>query len=285
MLRFIKLYITTIVILITTLNSSLSEGWVQPKNHGFFITSYEMRSFNGLDYYGKFNDDLKFTQGVLNLYGEYGLSKRVTLVGKIIAVDSLLVDQKLFLGNVKERSLGIDAFNTLLRIGIIRKNEIFALSFVTGFGTPSFYKKSIASQFAIKKYKQISGIELGVNLSKDDFFMLVLNYHWNIKHWYNELRFEAVYGHYFLESILFMLRFQKFIYHIYGKNSNPLDNSVFDFLANSGFAKITCSVAVPMSKRSTFEFGIYSSIKSKFIKTEKLDMKMYGLYASVWFEF
>lgn len=283
-----RIIIAIIAIIFSTTKYALSDGWTQPKNHGFFITSYEMRSFKGLDIGGKFNDSLDFAQSVLNLYGEYGLSKRVTLVGKVIAIDSMFVDEKLFLGNVKQRSIGLDTFNTLLRVGVIRNNTL-ALSIVGGFGTPSAYKQKISSQFAIKKYKQISGIELGLNLSESDFFTLTLNYHINIKHWYNEFRIEAVYGHFFLENILFMVRFQKFIYYISkefkNENYNPLDSSVFDYLSNSGFAKITFSIAMPISKYSTFEFGFYSSIKSKITKTSELGMKMKGIYASIWLEF
>ena len=270
-------------------NFSFGEGWLQPKNHGIFISSYEMRSFIGTDFTGQYNDEIKFTQGVLNLYGEYGLSNRVTFVGKVIAVDSMFVDEKLFLGDVKQRSLGIDSLNALLRIGIIKNNETVALSFVTGLGSPSLYKKNFASQFAIRRYKQISGLELGINISKNAFVTVSTSYYLNIKHWYNELRFEAMYGHFFLDSILFMVRFQKFIYYVKKDFASAdyaeISSSTFDFLANSGFAKINFSLAVPITKRWTFEFGVYSTIKSKLIKTEQLGMHMRGGYVSLWLEF
>ena len=285
--RLLFTYIFIITFAYFTNNAS-GEAWLMQKHKGMFIFSNEIRTFKAIDETGKYNNNRRFVQDLLNIYMEYGLTNRITLVGKIIAINSMLTSNNAFLGKIKEKSLGIDTFNISLRHGIIRNNQIIALSIVTGFETPSIYHENRASQFAIKKYKQISGLEVGINIDKNSFFILTSNFYLNINHWYNELRFDVLYGHYFLESILFMVRMQKIFYYIHNSKNefyNKINTSIYDTWVNSGFAKIQMSFLVPFSKALSLEFGIYSTIKSKILKTQNLNTKMRGFYLSLLFEF
>lgn len=282
--------ILLVIVSINTNKIGLAEAWVQKKHKGLFIASYEMRSFLGTNSLLQYDKNIQYTQGVVSFYGEYGITNRITLTTKIIAIDSMLMDKNRFLGNVKKRSIGLDTAQFITRIGIIRNHKTITLSIIAGVGTPSFYRKNQASQFAIRRHKQISGIEIGINLSKYDFFIFTASYYWNIQHWYNEIHFEVIYGHYFLKSLLFMVRFQDFIYQIHNdiqtKNSYNRDNNeIFNFIANSGFAKITFSLTTPIMQNLMLEFGIYSSIKSKLLKTQDLGLKMYGCFVSLWYNF
>ena len=288
-----KKTIFLILLLITSIKTNkigITEAWVQKKHKGLLIASYEARSFLGTNSLLQYDKNIQYTQGVVNLYGEYGITNRITLTTKIIAIDSMLMNKNRFLGKVQERSIGLDTAQFITRIGIIRKYKTIALSIIAGIGTPSVYRKNQASQFAIRRYKQISGIEIGINVSKYDFFIFTASYYWNIQHWYNEIHFEVIYGHYFLKSLLFMVRFQEFIYQIHNdiqtKNSYNRDNNeIFNFIANSGFAKITFSLATPIMQNLMLEFGFYSSIKSKLLKTQDLGLKMYGCFISLWYNF
>ena len=270
-------------------NNAETKAWRQ-KGTGIFITSYEMRSFRGINSGFNYDNDIRYTQGVLNLYGEYGITNRIAMIGKIIAIDSMLMHGNWFLGKVNERSVGIDAIQMLTKIGIINNNEIIALFFITGLGTPSFYHQNKASQFAIRKYSQISGIEFDLKIDKKSLLSLTAYYHYNIKHWYNELRLEAMYYRYFLKNLLFIVKFQKFIYQIHNKTEAQNDwqsanTSVYTFFANGGFAKIVFSFGTPISNNLMLEIGFYSSIKSKFLKTKSLDLKMRGIFLSLWYNF
>ena len=61
--------------------------------------------------------------------------------------------------------------------------------------------------------------------------------------------------------------------------------SVLDFLSNSGFAKISISLATNLTKNMIIEFGVFSTISTKILKTEKLNIDMRGFFASLWYYF
>ena len=167
-----RLSVIALLIAVLLNGNSFADGWIQPKGHGILITSFETRIFRGLNSLNEYTDDVKYTQSVVNLYSEYGLTNRLTIVGKIIAVDSMLMKDKYFLGKVEKQSFGIDTLEVKTKIGIIKSNRYIAMSIVAGLGTPSLYHYNEASQFAIRKYKQLSGIEIGLNISKNDILML-----------------------------------------------------------------------------------------------------------------
>ena len=261
----------------------------QKKHHGIFVVTNEMRCFRGIDASGKYSKDIQYTQDVLNLYGEYEMTNRVTVMAKIIGVYSMLMDKHWFAGRVKARSIGLDEANVAIKTSLLRSSGYFKLSAIVGFSSPSVYKANEASQFAIRTYKQISGLELGL-FGEYDFFIISSNYHWNIDYWYNEIRFECVYGHHFTDNILFMIRFQKFFSYVYDnnrkmKNANSIDNNVFNYYLRHGFTKLTVSFAFQLLQNITCEIGAYSTIKTKFLRTQDFNLNMTGIYMSIWIKF
>lgn len=261
----------------------------QKKHHGIFVVTNEMRCFRGIDASGKYSKDIQYTQDVVNLYGEYEMTNRVTVMAKIIGVYSMLMDQHWFAGRVKARSIGLDEANVAIKTSLFRSSRYFKLSAIVGFSSPSVYKANEASQFAIRTYKQISGLELGL-FGEYDFFIISSNYHWNIDYWYNEIRLECVYGHHFTDNILFIIRFQKFFSYVYDnnrkmKNANSIDNNVFNYYLRHGFTKLTVSFAFQLLQNITCEIGAYSTIKTKFLRTQDFNLNMTGIYMSIWIKF
>ena len=268
---------------------AFSEAWLQEKNHGIFITSVNFQSFIGTNEKGEFDKNIIINQTILNLYGEYGISKRFTIGTKIIGIDSQLNNKRRFFEKIQKRSLALDSFEIFLRFGVITKSDFIKLSIITKIATPSYYHKNTASYFSPNCWKYETGLELGLKFNDDNFMIFSINYHGNIKYQYDEIHAEFMFGHYFTDSILFMIRFQKYAYLIKNDSeinkNNKIKFSLFDFISKSGFAKINLSIAVPINNSTTFEFGAYSSIKSKITLTKDLDLKLYGVYMSIWYKF
>ena len=281
-----------IIFLILFSQKSYSDAWLQKKYHGIIITSIETKQFNSTNPNGSFNDTNKVYQNLFILYGEYGITNRITLGAKIIALDNFLLNGKnIFKDKVEQRHFGLDTSLLFWRLGIITKNKYITLSIVGQFGFPSVeHNRPQISYFSIKKYSYEPRLEIGIKFNKYNIMTITGGYHGYINHWYDEVRTEIMYGHYFSDSILLMAKFQKFFYVIKSSKTAQttyvnLNTSVFDFLANTGFAKFTLSLATSITKNTTLEFGAYTSIRSKLIKTKNLHLKMYGFYISCWFKF
>ena len=271
-------------------NSSFADGWVQNKGNGIIIPTISFQSFYGIDSTGSFDKNKRIFQNIFNLYGEYGISNRITIGAKIIAVENFLNKNSSPFSSRKARSFGLDTSNIFTRIGIIRNNEHIAVSIVGQLGFPSAYKANEVSYYAVKCWSYETRLELGINVSPNIFSTMTAGYHGNINHWYDEVRAEILFGYYIYKQILFMARFQKYFYVIKNKTAMNEDYSflkvsVYDFLSKSGFAKFTLSLAIPLDKHNTFEFGFYSSFKDKLFNTQKLDLHLTGFYTSLWITF
>ena len=271
-------------------NLSFADGWVQNKGNGIIIPTISFQSFYGIDNTGNFDKNKRIFQNIFNLYGEYGITSRITLGAKIIAVENFLNKNSNPFSSRKARSFGLDTANIFTRIGLIRHSEIIALSIVGQLGFPSAYKSNEVSYYAVKCWSYETRLELGVNISPNIFSTITAGYHGNIHHWYDEVRAELVVGYYIYKQILLMARLQKYFYIIKNKTEMNEDYSflkvsIYDFLSKSGFAKFTLSIAIPLDKQNTLEFGFYSSFKDKLFQTQKLDLHLTGFYTSLWITF
>lgn len=289
-LKFFLFIFFLIIVCISKIDDSKADAWTQNKGNGIIIGSIEAKQFNGIDTIGRFDKNKPIHQTVFNVYGEYGITDRFTIGGKIIAVDSMQMQDNTFLSKVKNRSFALDTTQFFTRIRIF-KNDFFVLSIVAQIGLPSFYKESDISYFSIKKWNYEPRIEMGFNFGKNDFLTLTAGYHRNIKHFYDEGRFELTYGHY-IESVLFMAKLQKYIYIITNKDEMNLSysklsllSSIYDYLSKSGFAKLNLSMVFPVDDKLKLEIGGYMSLKTKLLFTENLDLNLKGIYISVWYEF
>ena len=268
-------------------NPATANGWVQNKGEGIIIPSIRFQSFYGIDTVGNFDKNKRIFQNIFQIYGEYGISNRVTLGTKIIAVENFLNKNSSPFSARQARSFGLDTSNIFTRIGIIRHNERIALSVVGQLGFPSAYKVNEVSYYAVKCWSYETLLELGLNISSNIFSTASIGYHDNIHYWYDEVRAEILLGFYLYRQILFIARFQKYFYVIKNKTAMNEDYSflkvsAYDFLSKSGFAKFTLSLAIPLDNRNTFEIGFYSSFKDKLFNTQKLDLHLTGFYASLW---
>ena len=263
-----------------------SDGWTQDKGHGIFIATLGMQSFNNTNSLGQYDKNNKIYQSIFNLYGEYGITNRFTIGGKIIAIDNMIMKDNKFFNKLEKSSAGLDILAFFTRMKIIRNNTI-AFSLAFQIQAPSLYHTNEASCFSIRKWSYEFRPELGINLTDKDFLTFTAGYHRNINYWYDEIRFELLYGHYFTNNFLVMLRLQKYIYIIHSyKEANKIYSkrsvSINDYLSNSGFAKITLSTAIILNEKYTMEVGFYSSIKSKIFFTKKLGLGLVGCYVSIW---
>ena len=269
-----------------------SDAWLQKKNKGLFITTIATQQFNSLSANGTYNHNNKVYQNLLLLYSEYGLTNRLTLGAKVIALDSFLLNGKsMFKNSVKDRTFGLDTADLFLRIGIIRNHKYVVLSLVTLFSFPSIeHNRPKISYFSLKKYAYEARLEFGLKFNKSNYATITTGYHRYINNWYDEARLEMLYCHYFLENLYMMARFQKIFYIITNKNTaargyNALNNSVFDFFSKTGFAKFTLSFATTITKHTALEFGFYATVKSKLLRTSQLDLNLYGIFTSFWYQF
>ena len=238
-----------------------ADGFVQKKGEGLFISTIAFQQFNGIDTTGAYDESKKVMQMQFNEYIEYGLTKRITIGGKLIMTDSFLNSKNNWLKKAEHHTFGLDSFSLFTRIRIFQTKH-FILSFYQGFQTPSWFKKdNPASYFGIRKWQYDSKLEIGINLNKKSFFTLSFGYHGNIKHWYDELRLD--------------LMKNTFIY--------ATDFSFADLFERSGFAKFTLSFVSPINKKLSLEIGFYTTIKSKFLKTQNLNLDMQGVYFSLWY--
>ena len=275
------------VVFATNQATSRADAWVQKRGEGLAIYSINIQSHNTVNSIGQFDKSRRIQQVQHSIYGEFGLTNRLTIGGKIFATDNMLNrHNSVFSKNIK-RSFGLNSGLLFTRLGLIRNSEIVALSLVTAIETPSYYHSNIASYYGLKKWQYETRAELGININKSNFLVFGAGYHGNINHWYDEVRFDVLYGHYFIPELLFMVRFQKYVYIVKNRHKavmsyGKFNVSVFDFLTKSGFAKLTMSFATNVSDHVVVEFGGYSSIKSKLTFTQKLNIQLYGGFASVW---
>ena len=257
----------------------------QEKGEGIIIPSIYFQSMNTIDTdSNKISHSRKVLQAIINLYGEYGLTKRITLGSKIIATGSMTTNRNT-LGHVEDKTYALNVAEFYSKLAIIKNNDIFFLSLATQVGIPTLYDKRQINYFGVDKWSYETRIEAGLKFSKNDFLIITAGWHGYINHTYNEIRTEIVYGHYFIPEILLMLRFQKFFY-IKNKNytTTGLD-SIFDFNAQDGFGKITVSIATPINKKTSLEIGAFSSVKSKITLTQNSNISLYGAYISLWYKF
>ena len=264
------------------------DGWTQEKGRGLLIFALNTSLFNGINSLGEFDESKKVLQLQPILYGEYGLMDRFTLGGKVITNYNLFSHNNSFLGRRTEHSIGLNSSSVFGRLRLF-KSQYFVFSISGEIQSPSYYKDSDIAYYGLRVWQYLSKMEFGFNIF-DDFLVLTVAWQGNIKHWYNELHFELTYGHYFIPELLLLVRFQKFIYFI--SNKDKAQNimvaeykSVLDFLSNSGFAKISISLATNLTKNMIIEFGVYSTISAKFLKTEKLNIGMRGFFTSLWYYF
>lgn len=264
-----------------------ADGFVQKKGEGLFISTIAFQQFNGIDTTGAYDESKKVMQMQFNEYFEYGLTKRITIGSKLIMTDSFLNSKNSWLKKAEHHTFGLDSFSLFTRIRIFQTKH-FILSFYQGFQTPSWFKQgNPASYFGIRKWQYDSKLEIGINLNKKSFFTLSFGYHGNIKHWYDELRLDLTYGYYFMPKLLMLVKFQKYIYYVKDdtlKNTfiYATDFSFADLFEKSGFAKFTLSFVSPISEKLSLEVGFYTTIKSKFLKTQNLNLDMQGVYFSLW---
>ena len=277
---FISFHLSVIIIFFKTANA---DGWLQKKGHGLFISSFSLQSF-----YGKNTDNNEFDknksvlQSVLNLYGEYGLTNRITIGTKIIGINNDIYNRRNFLSKTDGNSIGVDTMNVFARFGIIRNNDIINFSITSQIGAPNLYSKD-QSYFSIHCWSYESRAELGLNLTKNDFFTLSVGWHSNINYWYDEIQTNAVFGHYFIPEFLVIAQFQKYVYVT--KNAMHADDSFYNTIAQLGFAKASLSFVVSISNNCMFEMGFYSSIRSRVTFTQKLNLHLRGVYTSIWWLF
>ncbi len=283
-----KNYINYIIALIMLASANIlswhayAEGWLQPKGQGIFISSFSIQSFYGKNSSNAFDKKTNVLQSVLNLYGEYGLTRRITVGAKVIGVNNDVYHGKNFINNIDSRSFGVDTINVFTRLGIIRHNDIVAFSIASQIGAPNI-RSNDAPYFDIHCWSYETRAELGLNLTKNDFLTIDVGLHANINYWYDEVRTNITFGHYFIPELLFIARFQKYAYII--KNTTGRDSSIFDIIAQSGFAKASFSFVAALSKRCMLEVGFYSSIKSGITFTKELDLHLRGMYTSIWWSF
>ena len=83
-------YIFFCIIITLFCKQVIADVWTQKKNEGILIATVEEKTLKGIDDNGIFDKDKTITQNTLNIYGEYGLSKRMTIGGKILIVDSMM---------------------------------------------------------------------------------------------------------------------------------------------------------------------------------------------------
>ena len=283
-------YIFFCIIITLFCKQVIADVWTQKKNEGILIATVEEKTLKGIDDNGIFDKDKTITQNTLNIYGEYGLSKRMTIGGKILIVDSMMTKNNRILDIATERAVALDTSQIFARIGLIKKKH-FALSVSTFIGAPSLYSDSaLNSYFSIKKWSYEPKIEIGINFNKYHFLTLTCGYHRNIDHWYDEIRFELTYG-YKIEKLLFMLRLQKYVYITTNKEQEQQEIlsaqniTIYDFFIQSGFAKLTASIVFPLDKKLKMEIGLFSSLKTKLLFTEDMNVDIYGIYVSLWKKF
>ena len=263
-----------------------ADGFVQKKGEGLFISTIAFQQFNGVDTTGAYDESKKVMQMQFNEYFEYGFTKRITIGGKLIMTDSFLNSKNSWFKKAEHHTFGLDSFSLFTRIRIFQTKH-FILSFYQGFQTPSWYKQNPASYFGLKCWQYDSKLEIGINLNKKSFFTLSFGYHGNIKHWYDELRLDLTYGHYFMPKLLMLAKFQKYVYYVKQKELRytfigATDFSFADLFERNGFAKFTLSFVSPISEKLSLEVGFYTTIKSKFLKTQNLNLDMQGVYFSLW---
>ena len=269
----------------------VADAFLQKRGDGIFIPSFWFQSMNSLEN-GKFIDSKKVYQEMLNLYAEYGLTNRITIGAKVIAIASNIAKVKNFgLGKVGTTDFALDTTQLFTRIGIIRRSDIIALSFVGAIWLPSYHKYREINYFSISRWSYEAKIELGLNITKNNFMTATLGWHSYINHTFDEIRAELLYGFWFLpNSLLFMLRFQEIFYVKKATRSTTYGSgiegrSVYDFALPAKFAKLTLSVATPVGKNTMLEVGAFTSIKSKYLLTENSQINLTGGYIGFWYNF
>ena len=281
--------ILSIFIFVFNQHRLLADGWTRQKGTGLITLTSFFQQFNKTTDYGDYDDKEKIFQMQLISFLEYGLTSRITIGGKIILVDNMLTHNNTFYGKRTAQSFGLDMAQVFARFRIF-KTKNFTLSFSQSIQTPSIFKKNNVSYYSLQVWQYEPRIEIGVNLTQDDFLTASFGWHGNINHWYDEMRLEIQYGHYLTKHLLFLLRFKKYIYYIKnnGKevqaNYQLINISISDIFAKTGFAKITAVLVVDVGKNTKLEFGAYSTIKTKLFKTENLNLNMKGFFIGLDYE-
>lgn len=289
---FKKLYLLFIYLIYSLFiitNIAKSDGWVLNKYEGLFIATINIQSFNSTTSVGEFDKNKRVLQTQYILYSEYGFTDSFTFGGKIIANDNFFTKNNIFFGKPTDRSFGLDGASIFGRY-CLYQNRIMVLSLSQTIQTPSAYNENNVSYFGLKVWQYEPKIELGFNLGKDTFTTITFGWHGNIEHWYDEMRLDITFGHYIMHEMMFLINFQKYIYYIKDKdkanmNFNLTNIPIYDFFAKSGFAKITFSVILNLDFNAKLQLGVYTTIKSKFTKTENLNIELYGCFISFWLFF
>ena len=281
------LFIAEILLFISSLSSiSLADGWVQQKGKGLFIGTFAIQQFNGNDLSGQYDKDKKIMQVQYLFYGEYGITNRITLGGKMILTDSFINSKNSWFKKADKQSFAVDNTQIFMRFQIYR-NKWLVLSYGSAIQSPSVYKQNEASAFSIKRWQYEQRMELGIALGENNFFTAMFAYHGNIKHWYDEMHLDLTFGHYFIKELLMTIKFQKYFYLINNtkkiRQAFGLTNlSLADYFSQHGFSKLTISMIASVNEKTSFEFGFYSTLKAKWLGTQYLNINMRGLYFSLW---
>ena len=281
--------ILSIFIFVFNQHRLLADGWTRQKGTGLITFTGFFQQFNKTADYGDYDEKEKVFQMQLISYLEYGLTNRITIGGKLILVDNMSTHNNKFYGKRTAQSFGLDMAQVFGRFRIF-KTQNFVLSLSQTIQTPSFFKKNNVSYYSLQVWQYEPRIEIGIDLTKNDFLTASFGWHGNIQHWYDEMRLEIQYGHYLTKHLLFLLRFKKYIYYI--KNSGKevqanyqlINISISDIFAKTGFAKITAVLVADIGKNTKLEFGIYSTVKTKLFKTENLNLNMKGFFIGLDYE-
>lgn len=284
---YILFFLLLIVKFVFFQNISLADGWVQPKGKGLLTGTFALQQFNGTDETGNYDKNRKIMQSQYLFYGEYGITNRITLGGKMILTDSMLNSKNSWLHKADKHSFALDSSQIFMRLKIYQ-NEWFVLSYGSAFQSPSVYSENEASAFSIKKWQYEQRVEIGVAIGKKDFLTMMFAYHGNIKHWYDEMHLDLTFGHYFIKELLMLIKFQKYFYiitdsdkkkQVYGVANLPFA----DYFSQRGFAKLTLSLITSINEKTSFELGFYTTIKAKWLGTKNLNINMQGVYLGLWF--
>ena len=283
------LFVLSLLYCLCICNNAKSDAWVLKKYEGLFIATINIQSFNSTTTIGEFDKNKRVLQTQYILYSEYGLTNNFTFGGKIIANDNFFTKNNSFFGKPTDRSFGLDGASVFGRY-CLYQNNVMVLSVSHTIQTPSVYKENVVSYFGLKVWQYEPKIELGFNLGEDTFATITFGWHGNIKHWYAEMRLDITLGHYIMHEIMLLVNFQKYIYYIKDKekanmNFNLTNIPLYDFFAKSGFAKITFSCIINLDYNAKLQLGVYTTIKSKFTKTENLNINLYGCFISFWLFF
>lgn len=276
-------YIFSVLIFVFSAQKSSADGWTRQKGTGLITLSSFFQQFNKTTDYGDYDPNEKVFQMQLISFFEYGLTNRITIGGKVILIDNMSTKNNTFYGTRTGQSFGLDMAQIFGRFRLF-KTKYFVLSFSQIVQTPSLFKKNNVSYYSLQVWQYEPRIEIGINLTLDDFLIASFGWHGNINHWYDEMRLEIEYGHYLSKHILFLLRLKKYIYYIKSNGQEVQNNyrliniSISDIFAKTGFAKITAVLVVDVGKNTKLEFGFYSTIKTKLLKTENLNLNMKGFF-------